>query len=69
MGDEVTIFFTFWGLNLLRKAQEGQRPRARAYLQKMFGMMMHKGTGKLGLSKMNFCGIGVRLMKVCMKKR
>ena len=67
MGDEVTIFFTFWGLEILRKAKKVQT-KGKSLLQKMFGMMMHKGTRKLGLSKMNFGGIGVRLMKVCMKK-
>lgn len=67
MGDEVTIFFTFWGLELLRKVKK-VKTKGKSLLQKMFGMMMHKGTGKLGLSKMNFGGIGVRLMKICMKR-
>jgi peroxiredoxin family protein len=67
MGDEVTIFFTFWGLELLRKAKR-VKTKGKSFLQKMFAMMMHKGSKKLGLSKMNFWGIGVRLMRICMKQ-
>lgn len=67
MGDDVTIFFTFWGIELLRKTKK-VKTKGKILLQKMFAMMMHKGSKKLGLSKMNFCGIGPRLMKVCMRK-
>jgi len=66
MGDEVTIFFTFWGIDLIRKPSK-VKTKGKTLLQKMFGMMMPRGPGKLGLSKMNFGGIGVRLMKVCMR--
>ena len=43
MGDEVTIFFTFWGLNILRKTEKPVKPAARSFLQGMFGKMMPKG--------------------------
>jgi len=70
MGDNVTIFFTFWGLNLLRKPKKPRKVEGKkTFLQKMFGMMMPKGPGKLGLSKMNFLGAGAPLMKVVMKSQ
>jgi len=69
MGDDVTIFFTFWGLNLLRKPKRVKAPGKKTFLQTMFGKMMPKGPGKLGLSKMNFAGAGAPLMKVVMKSQ
>ncbi len=70
MGDDVTIFCTFWGLNVLRKsgkvATNGKGKKTG--LQSMFGRMMPKGTGRLGLSKMNFAGAGAPLMKKVMKQ-
>ena len=62
MGDEVTIFCTFWGLNILRKPEKAPS-EGKSTLQKMFGGMMPKGTKKLGLSKMNFAGAGSPMMR------
>jgi len=67
MGDEVTMFFAFWGLNVLRDAKK--RSQGKSFLEKMFGVMMPKGVEKLPLSKMNFLGIGPKLMKYMMKKK
>lgn len=67
MGDEVTMFFTFWGLNVLRDAKK--KVQGKSFLEKMFGAMMPKGVEKLPLSKMNFLGIGPKLMKYMMKKK
>jgi peroxiredoxin family protein len=67
MGDQVTMFFTFWGLNAIRKPQKVKAPGKKSFLQKMFGMMMPRGINKLGLSKMNFCGLGVPLMNKVIK--
>lgn len=67
MGDDVTIFFTFWGLNVLRKAQKIKVKKA--FMEKMFGFMMPRGVDKLGLSKMNFGGAGAAMMKSMMKKK
>ncbi|WP_238392607.1 DsrE/DsrF/DrsH-like family protein [Paenibacillus antri] len=64
---EVTIFFTFWGLNTLRKDQ--QVPVKKGFFEKMFGMMMPRGPEKLGLSKMNFAGMGPKMIKHVMKKQ
>ena len=40
MGDDVTMFFTFWGLNLLRKPEKVQTKDKKSTLQAMFGKMM-----------------------------
>jgi peroxiredoxin family protein len=66
MGDDVTIFCTFWGLNLLRKDQR-VKTTGKSFLQSMFGKMMPRGANKFGLSKMNFAGLGAPLMKKVMK--
>ena len=60
-GHDVTIFFTFWGLNTLRKDQPVSV--RKGFLEKMFGKMMPRGANKLSLSKMNFAGIGPKLIK------
>ena len=65
-GHQVTIFFTFWGLNALRKDQPVSVKKG--FLERMFGKMMPRGADKLGLSKMNFAGIGPKLIKHIMKK-
>ncbi|SHK43880.1 DsrE/DsrF/DrsH-like family protein [Paramaledivibacter caminithermalis] len=67
MGNEVTMFFTFWGLNALRKAKKVKVKKD--FMEKMFGWMMPRGAEKLGLSKMNFGGIGAKMMKDIMKKK
>ncbi|MFM1652924.1 DsrE/DsrF/DrsH-like family protein [Brevibacillus sp. B_LB10_24] len=63
---EVTIFFTFWGLNTLRKDEVVKVKKG--WLEKAFGWMMPRGTNKLGLSKMNFLGMGPKMIKHVMKK-
>jgi peroxiredoxin family protein len=63
---EVTIFHTFWGLNALRKEQ--QIPVKKGFLEKMFAKMMPRGANKMGLSKMNFAGIGPKLIKHVIQK-
>ncbi|MFC4558511.1 DsrE/DsrF/DrsH-like family protein [Virgibacillus kekensis] len=63
---EVTIFHTFWGLNALRK--ENQVPVKKSLLEKMFGKMMPRGADKMGLSKMNYLGMGPKMIKNVMKK-
>jgi peroxiredoxin family protein len=67
MGDDVTVFCTFWGLNILRKTEKPGGSVKKSVLQSMFGMMMPKGTKKLGLSKMNFAGAGHRMMRKATK--
>ena len=68
MGDEVTMFFTFWGLNALRKP-DGSTTQPKSGLQKMFAFMMPKGPDHLGLSRMNMAGMGPRMMKKVMRQQ
>ncbi|MCX2826277.1 hypothetical protein COM13_14790 [Bacillus pseudomycoides] len=63
---EVTIFHTFWGLNALRKDEYVKVKKN--FLEKMFGKMMPRGANKMGLSKMNFAGMGPQMIKHVMKK-
>ena len=64
MGDEVTMFFTFWGLSILRKAKKVKVKKG--FMQAMFGRMLPRGPNRLGLSKMNFGGMGPMMMKKMM---
>jgi peroxiredoxin family protein len=66
MGDAVTMFFTFWGLNALRRPRK-PRTSGKTLLQTMFGLMMPRGPGRLALSHMNFAGVGPRLMRKAMR--
>ncbi|WP_424768490.1 DsrE/DsrF/DrsH-like family protein [Paenibacillus sp. sgz302251] len=63
---DVTIFFTFWGLNTLRKDEVVKTDKG--LLEKAFGWMMPRGAKKLGLSKMNMAGMGPQMIKHVMKK-
>jgi peroxiredoxin family protein len=67
MGKPVTMFFTFWGLNILRKAEK-QHVR-KTGIERMFGAMMPRGTGKLGLSRMNMAGIGPKMIRKIMRDK
>ena len=67
MGSEVTLFFTFWGLNALRK--EAPQAAGKGVLDRMFGWMMPKGPGRLALSNMHMMGMGTALMKHVMKQK
>jgi peroxiredoxin family protein len=66
MGDDVTIFCTFWGLNILRKTGKVAAGK-KSFLQNAFGRMMPKGTKHLGLSKMSFAGAGAPMMRKATK--
>lgn len=67
MGRKVNMFFTFWGLNILRKAQKVKL--RKNLIERMFGMMMPRGAKKLTLSKMNMGGAGAALIRNVMKKK
>lgn len=67
MGRKVTMFFTFWGLNALRKAEKVKVKKP--FMDAMFGAMMPKGAGKLKLSKMNMGGMGTAMMRKVMKDK
>ena len=67
MGRPVTMFFTFWGLNALRKQKSPKLKKS--LIEKMFGMMLPKGSRKLKLSKMNMGGMGTRMMRKVMQDK
>lgn len=67
MGKKVTMFFTFWGLNILRKAEKVKTKKG--FIDRMFGAMMPRGTRKLKLSKMNMMGIGGKMIRQVMKNK
>lgn len=63
---EVTIFHTFWGLNALRKDEPISVKKG--FLEKVFGKMMPRGADKMGISRMNFAGMGPKMIKYVVKK-
>lgn len=67
MDRKVTMFFTFWGLNILRRSNKVKVKKN--LIEKMFGKMMPKGSDKLGLSRMNMGGMGAFMIKGIMKKK
>ncbi|HPO90788.1 MAG TPA: FAD-dependent oxidoreductase, partial [Victivallales bacterium] len=67
MGKKVSMFFTFWGLNALRK--NAPQKTGKPLIDFIFGEMMPKGPQNLKLSKMNMLGIGTAMMKNVMKNK
>ena len=66
-GEKVTIFFTFWGLNVIKK---DKKPKVnKDIFGKMFGIMLPSHSMKLKLSKMNMGGIGRKMMRYIMKTK
>lgn len=64
-GQKVTIFFTFWGLNTIKKVK---KPKVKKDIWgRMFGMMLPSSSLSLKLSKMNMFGMGSRMMRYLMK--
>jgi len=67
MGRPVTMFFTFWGLTVLRKTHSPKVKKTA--MEAMFGAMLPRGTKKLKLSKMNMGGMGTAMMKKIMNDK
>ncbi len=67
MGKDVSLFFTFWGLNILRKPKKVRVKKT--LIEKMFGKMMPRGVKKLPISNMNMLGMGPKMIKMIMKKK
>ena len=66
-GKKVTLFFTFWGLNAIKKVH---KPRVeKDIFGRMFGWMLPSHSRKLKLSKMNMGGMGARMMRHIMKRK
>ncbi|SMC76426.1 FAD-dependent oxidoreductase [Papillibacter cinnamivorans] len=67
MGRKVSMFFTFWGLNILRRPEKV--PVQKTFMGRMFGAMMPRGAGKLALSKLNMGGMGANMIRGVMKEK
>ena len=66
-GKKVSIFFTFWGLNAIKKSH---KPKVKKdFWGRMFGLMLPSDSTKLPLSQMNMMGIGAKLMRFIMKRK
>ncbi|MCX8028595.1 MAG: CoA-disulfide reductase [Brevinematales bacterium] len=66
-GKKVSMFFTFWGLNALKR--DSKVKVEKDLVSRMFGIMLPKGTKDLKLSKMNMFGIGPKIIRWIMKKK
>jgi peroxiredoxin family protein len=66
MGMQVTVFFTFWGLNTLRR--KGTPSSAKDWLRRMFGLLNKGGADSLPLSRFHFWGLGTKMMQKVMKQ-
>jgi peroxiredoxin family protein len=66
MGQKVSMFFTFWGLNALRRTSSLS---GKSFFQKMMAMMSPSSTASLPVSKMNYFGVGARMLRVMMKQK
>ncbi|MGM0501976.1 MAG: FAD-dependent oxidoreductase [Bacillota bacterium] len=67
MGKDVTLFFTFWGLNVLRKNKNMDVEKST--MDKMFGKMMPQGSENLSLSTMNMFGMGPKMIRKVMEDK
>lgn len=67
LGRKTSMFFTFWGLNILRRPEKIRVKKD--FMSKMFGMMMPRGSHKLSLSKMNMGGMGAKMIRGVMKNK
>lgn len=65
MGKKVTMFFTFWGLSILRKRSLPNKSK----LEKIFDMMLPKNSQGLPLSKINFLGMGAKMIRDIMNRK
>ena len=65
MGMDVSMFFTYWGLNIIKK-NEG-KIRSRGLMKKLLNLMNRGGSKRLKLSRFNMCGLGTWMMKKLMK--
>jgi len=66
LGQQATLFFTFWGLNVLKKPQAPALKKT--FIEKMFGWMLPRGANKLKLSQMHMMGAGTAMIKGIMRK-
>ena len=66
MGQQVSMFFTFWGLSVLKK---GSQLSGKTLFQKMMALMSPASSKSLPVSKMNYFGVGARMLRSMMKAK
>ena len=66
-GHKTSIFFTFWGLNVIKK--EKKPAVKKDFFGKMFSWMLPSDSRKLKLSKLSMFGIGDKMMRNIMRKK
>ena len=66
MGMQVSMFFTFWGLNIIKKNEGGVK--SKGLMRKMLNFINRGGSKRLKLSKFNMLGLGTWMMKRMMKE-
>jgi len=66
MGMDVSMFFTFWGLNIIKKNEGGIK--SKGLMRKMLNFMNRGGSKRLELSKFHMFGLGTWMMKRLMKE-
>jgi peroxiredoxin family protein len=66
MGMEVTMFFTFWGLNIIKRNQGSIK--SQGIMRKMLNIMNRGGSSRLKLSRFNMFGLGTWMMKKLMRE-
>ncbi len=65
MGMKVSMFFTFWGLNIIKKNEGGIK--SKGLMRKMLNLMNRGGSKRLKLSRFDMLGMGTWMMKGLMK--
>lgn len=66
MGQQVSMFFTFWGINTLKKQRilDG-----KSLTEKMMSLMTPANTAQMGVSNLNFFGVGAKMLRYMMKEK
>ncbi len=66
LGQNVSLFFTFWGLNALRKKRVLS---GKKLMEKLMALMSPSSSRALPVSKMNFFGVGAKMLRTMMRKK
>ena len=66
MGQQVSMFFTFWGLSVLKKNSQFA---GKTLLQKMMALMSPGSSKSLPVSKMNYFGVGAKMLRAMMEQK
>jgi peroxiredoxin family protein len=66
-GLETSMFFTFWGLSVLKK--KGAKAASKGFKQRMFALMTPGSSEGLGTSQLNFFGMGAMMLRSMMKEQ